>query len=401
MSNSLALTDYPYVLSEMLYRPSPSTIARWVIQPNFLADPRIRPGQVYMADRFGYLPDTGDMDIEARTRSSTEIIGTGNTRQIPKTKIPIILREITGPGGGDGTNPSIPGNFRFSIPDMMYQQRLLWEMGMAEPLVQPQFHASVGATTLLQDYRLTIDRFYINALDSTTNKYNPGDIPDGGTYTSGPPKFTVSDLDRILEKLITNKAPTFPDNLYHAIICPKMWTHLREDERFRETVQSGAFYSPSEIIRNQDWLYGPGYMPPAGINYTSQPNLVAFLPYYQQALPGTSQYGLPGGYVYNQMRIWVSNNIPLKKVTLTYTNSVDTTKHPTGTHLRTAYAGYFFGSHAVGEIFGADPQDGIPVKIKRNNNDDYNRFLIVIWQAFLGLSKLNDDFIIAARTYAD
>lgn len=399
MSNTLALTDYPYVLSEMLYRPTAATIARWAVQPDFLADPRMRPGQVYMADRFGYLPDTGDMDLESRSRSEVEILGTGNTRQIPKSKIPIILREITGPGGGDPNNPSLPGNFRFSIPAMQYQQRLIWDMGYAEPLVQPQFHASVGATTLLQDFRLTTDRFYLNALDSGTNKYNPNGVPDGGTYASGPPKFGVSDLDVILEQLIINRAPTFPDNLYHALITPKMWTHLRQDTRFREIVTSSAYYSVPMVMSSQEWLYGPGYMPPADLNYVAQPNVGGFLPYYNQAMPGPSQNGLPAGYVYNQFRIWVSNNIPLKQVSLTYTASSDATLYPTGSALRTAYPGYFFGQHAVGEIFGGDPADGIPVKIKRNLNDDYGRYLIVIWQAFMGLSKLNDDFIIVGRTY--
>lgn len=401
MSNTLALLDYPYVLSEMLYRPTAGTIARWVVQPDFLADPRLRPGQVYMADRFNFLPDTGDMDIEYRTRSETEILGTANTRQIAKNKVPIILREITGPGGGDPNNPSLPGNFRFSIPAMQYQQRLLWDMGYAEPLVQPQFHASVGAMTLLQDFRLTTDRFYLNALDSSVNKYNPNAVIDGGTYTNGPPKFTVADLDAVLEQLIINKAPTFPDNLYHALISPRMWRHLREDQRFRELVTSSAYYSVPMVMQNQEWLYGPGYMPPANLNYVAQPNVGGFLPYYNQMMPGDNQNGLPGGYVFNQFRIFVSNNIAIKQVTLTYTNSTDTTRHPTGAALRNAYLGYFFGAHAVGEIFGGDPQDGIPVKIKRNLNDDYNRFLIVIWQAFMGLSKLNDDFIIVGRTYGD
>jgi hypothetical protein len=399
MSNSLPLSDYPYVLSEMLYRPTAGTIVRWAVQPDYLADPRMRPGQVYMADRFGYLPDTNDMDIESRTRSTIEIIGTANTRQIPRSKVPIVLREITGPGGGDPNNPGLPGNFRFSIPDMMYQQRLIWDMGQAEPLVQPQFHASVGATTLLQDFRLTTDRFYLNALDSSTNKYNPNGVADGGTYASGPPKFTVGDLDRILEQLVTNRAPTFPDNMYHAIIHQRMWTHLREDARFRELVTSSAYYSVPMVMAAQEWLYGPGYMPPANLNYMAQPNIGGFLPYYNQNLPGPSQNGLPGGFVFNQFRIWISNNIPLKQVTLNYTTTTDGSA--TGSQLRTAYPGYFFGAHAVGEIFGGDPADGVPVKVKRNLNDDYGRYLIVIWQAFMGLTKLNDDFIIVGRTYAN
>lgn len=399
--NSLALTDYPYVLSDMLYRPTPGTIARWACQPDFLQDTRLRPGQVYMADRFGYLPDTQDMDIESRSRNESELLGTANTRQIPKTKVPIILREITGPGGGDPNNPTRPGNFRFSIPAMQYQQRLLWDQGFAEPLTQPQFHASVGATTLLQDYRLTFDRFYINALNSSTNYRNPENVLDSGTYAQGPPKFSVNDMSRILEQLVINRAPTFGDNLYHCIMHPRMFTHLQEDPRFREMTTSSAYYDAPNILQPQQWIYGPGYMPPAGINYVAQPNAPLFTPYLNQALPGPSQNGLPAGYVFQQFRIWVSNNIPVYRVNLTYTASDDTVNHPTGAANRNAYAGFFFGAHAVGEIFGGDPANGIPVQIKRNLNDDYNRYLIVIWQAFFGLSKLNDDFIITGRTYAD
>ncbi|NJL10939.1 MAG: hypothetical protein HC908_14290 [Calothrix sp. SM1_7_51] len=97
----------------------------------------------------------------------------------------------------------------------------------------------------------------------------------------------------------------------------------------------------------------------------------------------------------------MSNNIPVTQVNLNYQASTNPTRHPTGLQLRNAYPGYFFGAHAVGEIFGGDPQDGIPVKIKRNMNDDYGRFLITIWQAFMGLAKLNDDFVIVGRTYGD
>lgn len=399
MANSLALTDYPFVLSQMLYRPTPDSIARWVVQPDFMHDTRLQPGQIFYADRFGYLPDTGDMHLANRTRSEVEILGTQNTRQIPKTKVPILLREVTGPGGGDPNNPSLPGNFRFSVSQMQYSQRLIWDQTQAEPLVQPQFHASVGATTLLQDYRLTTDRFYINALASTVNKHNPSEIADGGTYVAGPPKFTVEDLDAILTKLVINKAPTFPDTFYHALIHPYMWDALRSDPRFRETVQSSAYYTLPQILMDQPHIYGPGAMPPANINYMAQPNTAAFMPYYNQVLPGPTQDTLPGGYIYNQFRIFVSNNIPTQQVNLTYTTSTNTAKHPTGAALRTAYPGFFFGQHAVGEIFGGDPADGIPVKIKRNGNDDYGRYLIVIWQAFMGLEKLNDDFIINARTY--
>jgi hypothetical protein len=84
---------------------------------------------------------------------------------------------------------------------------------------------------------------------------------------------------------------------------------------------------------------------------------------------------------------------------LTYTAVAADSNESTGTALRTAYPGMYFGKYSVGEIFGGDPISEIPVQICRNQNSDFNRFLIVIWQAFMGLARLNDDFVIEARTY--
>ncbi len=421
MTNSLDIADFPAILTAMAYRPSPTTIARWVIQPEHVMDTRLKPGEVYQMDRYGYLPDQGDMDIESRTRSENEIVGTQNTRQIPSTKIPILLRELTGPGSGDPSLPGLPGNFRFSIPSMVRQQRTLWDLGYAEPLIQPQFHSSVGSDTLLMDYRQTIDRCYIRAAQNTPNKLNPSNIADGGTYAAGPPRFTVDDLDFVLEWLVTGRAPAFGDGTYRGLLHPKFLNHLRRDPRFREQVQAASYFPVALIMNGQDNFFGPGYMPPAipqesanvnGVNISllrqyqeqfrspiEQPSLLGFMPYIGQSLPGLDNLAMPGGLIYDQFRLFISNNIPTRQVQLTYTAVTAPSTEPTGSALRTAYPGIFFSQQAVGELYGGDPQSEIPVQIKRNQNDDYNRFLIVIWQAFLGLARLNDDFAIEARTY--
>lgn len=421
MANTLDIQDYPAVLTAMAYRPYPTTNTRWIVQPEFLQDSRLKPGEVYQMDRYGFLPDLGDMDIEYRTRSDSEILGTQNVRQIPSAKIPILLREITGPGSGDPNNPSLAGNFRFSIPAMIRSQRMLWDMGFAEPLIQPQFHKSVGSDTLMMDFRVTIDRFYIKALFNTPNKWNPRGIPDGGTYATAPPKITVNDLDYILEWLVSNKCPPYDDGLYRIIAHPRWYNHLRQDTRFREQVQASSYFPIALIMQNQDSIFGAGYMPPPipmeqgainGMNTSmfkvfkdvsgnpiNQPSLMGFLPYLGQSLPGIDNMAMPGGMIYNQFRIFVSNNVPTKQVQLTYTSVVDGSSEATGSAFRTAYPACAFGKHALGEIFGGDPVSEIPVQILRNQNSDYNRFLIVIWQAFMGLARLNDDFVIESRTY--
>lgn len=406
MSRSLNLSDYPAVLTQELYRPSPNYVARWVTQPRFLQDSSLRPGQVYLADRFGFLGDQGDLTLEARTRAPDQILGTENTRQIPKTKIPIVMREVTGPGGGDPNNPNKPGNLRLAKQDLLFAQRQIWDMTQMEPLVQPNFHNSVGAVTLLDDYRRTVDRFYLNLLNASPNKYNPQNIPDGGTYDAGPPKFSVADLNRIYERLYTSKAPTFDDGLYHALISPRMMLHLQEDVRFRELVQTSAYYSVPMVMAESPYLYGPGRMPPpmGSINYMAQPNQPAFWGLgFNQSLPGQTQEMLPAGYIFSGFRIFVSNNLFMQKVPLTYTSVPlqQQTNHPQGNALRDGHLGFFFGKETIGEIFGGDPENGIPVQVKRNMNDDYQRFLILIWQSFFGLGLLNPDFVVCGRTYGD
>jgi hypothetical protein len=287
---------------------------------------------------------------------------------------------------------------------MIRQQRKLFDIGYAQPNVQPQFHDSIGATTLLMDYRKTIDRFYINALGNTPNKWNPSGVADGGTYPSGPPNFTVQDLDYILEWLVINRCPPFADGLYHALVHPRFFSHLRRDDRFLKQLLTAAYYPVGYLMAVQDDPFKAGFMPPANPymtshNPTNHPGLIGTYPYLGQVLPGCDDQMMPGGFVYNQFRFFVSNNIPTKQVQLNYTAVVANSNEATGLQFRTAYPAMFFGRHAVGEIFGGDPETGLPVEMRAHENSDYRRFLIVTWHSMMGLARLNDDFVIEARTY--
>jgi len=406
MANSLSLEDYPAILSQELWRPHPLYIARWAIQPQFLHRSDLQPGETFLMDRFGFWGDSGDLTMEARSRTADQIVGTENTRQIPKFKVPITIREFTGPGGGDPTDPTRPGNLKLSYQSLMFARRNIWDISQAEPLIQPSFHESVGSITLLDDYRRTTDRFYLNLLNSGTNVYNPSNIPDGGTYDNAPPKFTVGDLQRVFERLRRAKTPTFPDGYYHALIDDRMLLHLQDDPRFQQVVQSSAYYSVPMSLVEDPRLFGPGRMPPAqgAINYMAQPNQLAFQGAgLGQIMPGMDEAMMPSGLIFGGFRIFTTNNAFTSRVQLTYTNVPNQQQalHPTGSALRTAYMGWFFGANAIGEVFGGAPEDGIPVRIRKNLNDDYQRFLILIWQAFFGLGLLNPDFIVAARTYGD
>jgi hypothetical protein len=131
----------------------------------------------------------------------------------------------------------------------------------------------------------------------------------------------------------------------------------------------------------------------------SNPNMLSW---YGQ-LTGQSAVGMaasqmfPAGFVFGGVRFFVSNNIPTQLVNLTYTNSSNPTKYPTGASLREAYPAIFFGADLIGEVQATNE----PVRCKVNTNSDYDRFAIIIWQAFGGWQNINPDFGIVARSYGD
>jgi len=82
--------------------------------------------------------------------------------------------------------------------------------------------------------------------------------------------------------------------------------------------------------------------------------------------------------VYEGFRFFLSNNIPTATV-----NSL------------TAYQGLFFGKQAVG--YG---EGNLPVQIRQSNDNDYDRFLYLIWLVYRGYALLDSRFCVKARTFA-
>jgi hypothetical protein len=403
--------DYPDILSIMLVAPKPEYLARYVIQPRFVQDANMTPGQRYQMERYPYLGDDGSLTEAARVRQPMDVIGTSNARGFGKEIVYIEVNEHTGPASS--TDVTQPGHMTFAIENLMKSQKQIWDRTQIDPLTTPDFHQSVGSDLLLDDWRRYQDRIYINRLIADGIKYNPDNVADGGTYASGPPKFSVADLNRIGAILRRNNVPVFDDGFYHALIDNQMFLHLLEDTAFGTFVQQGAFYTYSQIM-DQTNPYAPPKMPLPGFALDPQkPEQAQMLQggaangslttrgtFYNQMLP-MFNITMPAGFTFLNFRIFVTNNIPTSKVTLNYTASTDSVKHPTGSASRTAYNGLFFGKDVLGEIYGGDPMDGVPVKVKRSMNDDYQRFLILIWQAFFGITTLNNNFVVNARTYAD
>lgn len=82
--------------------------------------------------------------------------------------------------------------------------------------------------------------------------------------------------------------------------------------------------------------------------------------------------------IWEGFRFFVSTNLPTQTI-----NSL------------TAHMGYFFGPDAVGYGEGL-----LPLQVRRNKNDDYERFIYLIWLVYRGYALLDERFIEEARTFA-
>jgi hypothetical protein len=390
------------ILGMELLRPRPNYIARTVFEPQQVWDASAQPGKQVRLDRYGFFGADGSLTKDARRRRPDQLIGANNSRQLNKQELFIDIDEYSGPGGGDINDPSKPGNIRISFENIMLQQRNLYDVNVfQDPTRRHQFHQSIGSESLLDDYQRWMDSVYINEALQVTRRYNPGDVPDGGTYASGPPKFDVNnDLETIVEQLKLANVPTFSDGLYRALVHPTFLKHLRQDDKFTQVARYPGF-SPIATMVDPTNAFAPLNMPhPNNVNAMNNPNALAFYGSLVGQNPGMgtlNQEMFPTGFVFGGVRFFESNNIPTELVTLTYTTSTNATKHPTGSATREGFPGIFFGQQLIGEALATNE----PVRCKVNGNDDYGRFAIMIWQCFGGWSILNPDFGIVARSYGN
>lgn len=387
------------ILGMELLRPRPNYIARVVFEPQQVWDASAQPGKQVRLDRYGYFGADGSLTKDARRRLPDQLIGANNSRQLNKQELFISIDEYTGPGGGDINDPSKPGNVRISFENIMLQQRNLYDINVfQDPTRRHQFHQSIGSETLLDDYQRWMDSVYINEAMQVNTRYNPSDVADGGTYASGPAKFTVNeDLETIVERLKTANVPTFSDGLYRCLAHPKFIKHLRQDTRFQQVSQYPGYVPIGSITDPNNAFAIPSMPHPNQVSALNNPNMLAM---YGSTLGNASNGTLgdnmfPTGFVFGGVRFFESNNIPTELVNLNYTTSTDPARHPTGPQNREAFPAIFFGQQLIGEALATNE----PVRCKVNGNDDYQRFAIMIWQCFGGWQILNPDFGIVARSY--
>ena len=374
--------DFPKLLGAELYRPHPGYIIEMAVEPVVVHDFAKQPGQTVQLDRYRFWGNPGNKDSRERTADQT--LGTASSRNIVKDKILVTLREYTGPA--DPTDPTSPSTFKCARETLLTAQRLLLDTGNLNV-----FHQSIGSLTLLDDYRRWRDRVFADELfkaeangkaDSCQGGYffPMGKEKAGGTgsqmtYAAGESaKFDVQDdLLEVVKDMRKRNVPTFSDGYYRCICDPTAMMHLRQDASFREV----ARYA------------GNGMVNPLQPEQTPNANFFRGMgPAYGQAGFIAGQPVMPSGFLFEGVRWFESTNLASKSINAIITDeNASAADYPIAPML-------FFGPQAVGVGVG-----GNNASILLNNNDDFSRFIIMIWSLYAGFECLNKDFITVAYSY--
>jgi hypothetical protein len=364
--------DFPKILGAELYRPHPAYIVEMAAEPVVVHDFSKQPGQTVQLDRYRFFGNPGSK--ESRERTAEQTIGTANSRNIVKDKVLVTLREYTGPA--DPSDPTQPSTFKIARETLITAQRLLLDTGNLTT-----FHQSIGSLTLLDDYRRWRDRVFINELLKAVSKgqssdtqggyYFPGDLATGAlTYTNAEQaKFDVKDdLLRVVKSLRKRNTPTFQDGFYRCVCDPTFLMHLRQNSDFREVAR----------------YPGNGQINP--LMSGMQPNAALYMGQgFGQATFVAGEPIMPTGFVFEGVRFFESTNMPTQTQNATIASTAASYN---------AAVGIFFGPQAVGVGIG-----GNNAQVLLNNNDDFSRFIMMIWSLYAGFELLNADFVTVGYSF--
>jgi len=376
--------DFPKLLGAELYRPHPAYIIEMAVEPVVVHDFSKQPGQTVQLDRYRFWGAPGTKDSRERTADQT--LGTASARNIVKDKVLVTLREYTGPA--DTRDTTAPSTFKVARETLITAQRLLLDTGNLNV-----FHQSIGSLTLLDDYRRWRDRVFADELLKGDDD-QPADHTQGGYYYPGGKKllgeaggthgmtylvdehtFDIKeDLLTVIKDMRKRNVPTFADGYYRCICDPTAMMHLRQDVDFREM----ARYATGGAINPMD--------PNASLQQTFRQGMG---PAYGQAGFVAGQPVMPTGFLFEGVRWFESTNLPESDRNI-IVNSTD--PNNAGDYVRSPLV--FFGPQAVGVGIG-----GNNAQILLNNNDDFSRFIIMIWSLFAGFEILNKDFITVGYSF--
>jgi hypothetical protein len=372
--------DFPKLLGAELYRPHPAYIIEMAVEPVVVHDFSKQPGQTVQLDRYRFWGKPGTK--ESRERTADQTLGSASARNIVKDKVLVTLREYTGPA--DSRDTTQPSTFKVARETLITAQRLLLDTGNLNV-----FHQSIGSLTLLDDYRRWRDRVFANELlkaeacGKSSSEQGGYYLPGGkekatanpiATYDAGESaKFDVkTDLLEVVKDMRKRNVPTFADGYYRCIVDPTAMMHLRQNSDFREI----ARYPGQSMADPMNPLAGPSANFFQGMG-----------PAYGQAGFVAGQPVMPTGFLFEGVRWFESTNLPETSYNLTITDAGGTADYDAAQMI-------FFGPQAVGVGIG-----GNNAQILLNNNDDFSRFIIMIWSLFAGFETLNKDFITVGYSF--
>jgi len=351
------------------------------VEPVVVHDFSKQPGQTVQLDRYRFWGKPGTK--ESRERTADQTLGSASARNIVKDKVLVTLREYTGPA--DSRDSTQPSTFKVARETLITAQRLLLDTGNLNV-----FHQSIGSLTLLDDYRRWRDRVFANELlkadangeadEEKGGFYFPSGKDRTGTtvdaYAAGESaKFDVkTDLLQVVKDMRKRNVPTFADGYYRCIVDPTAMMHLRQNSDFREI----ARYPGQGMINPMSPITGPSANFFQGMG-----------PAYGQAGFVAGQPVMPTGFLFEGVRWFESTNLPESEFTAT----IPVTGTATAATYKAAQL-IFFGPQAVGVGIG-----GNNAQILLNNNDDFSRFIIMIWSLFAGFEVLNKDFITVGYSF--
>jgi hypothetical protein len=383
-------TDFPKMLGAELHRPHPTYLSELAIEPTIVHDFSKVPGQTVQLDRYSFWGNPGSK--ESRERTPDQTIGTGAGRSIVKQKVNVTLREYTGPA--DPNDPEAPASFKISKENIMTAQRLLIDTGSLGV-----FHNSIGSLTLLDDYRRWRDRVHINELykayangkaDETRGGYYfPLGLTEAGLNASGGTGYTVStvadqarfsvksDLLQVVKDMQERNVPYFQDGFYRCLCDPTFMMHMRQDPDFREI----ARYPGNGMVNPMQPYLAPNAQFSLGMG-----------PAYGQSGFVGGAPSMPTGFVWEGVKFFMSTNMP----NYNYNVSINGATGFSGSTAKSTQAavGFFYGPQAIGVGIG-----GPDAQVLINSDDDFSRFVILIWQLYAGWEMLNADFITVAHSF--
>jgi hypothetical protein len=191
-------------------------------------------------------------------------------------------------------------------------------------------------------------------------------------------KFGVkNDLLKIVKDLRMRNVPTYQDGFYRCLCDPSFMMHMRQDKDFREI----ARYPGTGLINPLQ-----SYLHPTAINYLNTG------PAYGGAGSVAGAPAMPSGFVFEGVRFFETTNMPDYYFNVSIEGAVGFVGN--AAQLTQAAVGFFFGPQAIGLGVG-----GNNAQVLTNSNDDFSRFIILIWQLYAGWEILNMDFVTICHSF--